>query len=262
MTKEPGRPTISFTSDSWRPRYLASGFDLSVKYNDAAEASALAGGFVAALTENLAGLWQVEAQDATLRDTGTLPRHPTWNPDTFVVGLNPILESPDDEAARGRCGETLAGLLTSLGPCPDAVMLVDWTLTPTRRRLGLESAFYSSTDPTVFASRAAAYGVLRAARTNWLTPWLDGARQVRNLDAFRELHVDMSDDEALLAAFVWGQGPIRPAPASNARFTTACDGLLTRGWIASGPTAYGPSIFLSKTRRFAHRFPQVEALAY
>lgn len=260
--------TVSFADDTWPPRFLAGGFGVSFAWPTPEQAAAEAGGLVATLTAATSGVWHVEAADPVGYLNGVVPTHRYHGPAAILVGMHPIFGDPADESARGLAGEHLAGLLTSFGACPDAVQLIDWALLPTRRALGLAAhGWFNAFEPGQFDTRADAYAILRRARAQWLTPWLDGARRVRTLAAFRELHVDMPDDEAFLAAYIWQQGSLSERSGSNqvltanGRLASAVDGLITRGWIERVPAPYSRGTILNKTRRFAHRMPRVEALA-
>jgi hypothetical protein len=261
MPNDASRPNISLTPESWPPAFLAAGFAVGVAYVNPEAAAAGARSLVEDLTGHLRGIWHVEAHDSIYL-SGQLPAQRYHGPAGLTIGFTPILADPADEAARGLASEALAGLLTSLGSCPDAVRLIDWALTPTRRALGLMNQWFEPSDPALFAARADAYATLRQARAAWLTPWIAGDRRVRNLDAFRALHVEMTADEALLAAIIWGRGSVWERRIPAGRLATAINGLVDKGWIERSKSPYSKDITLSKTRRFAHRFPQVEALAY
>lgn len=251
-----------------RPDSLPGGFGVSAAWPTPEQAAAEAADLVATLTGATRGAWHVEAADPVGYLTGVVPAHRYHGPAAILIGLHPVFTDPADESVRGLAGESLAGLLTSFGACPDAVRLVDWALLPTRRALGLATqSWFNVFEPAQFDTRADAYAILRRARVQWLSPWLDGARRVRTLAAFRELHVDMTDDEAFLAAYIRQQGSLserggaNQAPQANGRLATAVDGLITRGWIERVPAPYSRGTILAKTRRFAHRMPTVEALS-
>ena len=262
MAANDSRPVIAFAAETFPPRFLAAGFGVSVTWPTSAAAAVGAGELVSALTGGLAGVWHVEYEDYHGYVMGKVPVNPGWGGTAILLGFTPIFEDPSDEDARGLHGEALAGLLSAFGSFPEAILLPDWAITPTRRTLALVRPWFDPSDPAAFADRADRYVALRAARARWLSPWLDGARPVRTLAAFRELHGEMPPDEACLAAIIWGRGSIYERKPATGRLGAAIDGLIARGWIERTKSTYSKDIIVGKTRRFAHRLPVVEALAY
>lgn len=170
-----------------------------------------------------------------------------------------LASSTHVRAARVQALDVLCSMLVDAGEEARTVAALDWVMYPdfhaSGGRADLGVAHYDRT-------RAQA---LDAARDPLLTPWLDGARPVRNLEAFRAFHAQLPAAERTavrlaLAGYHRGhyQGPIstNPIPGSpGGWFAATIPGLLVSGWLEVASSSPGKTDVLVPgpvLRRMAH----------
>ena len=143
----------------------------------------------------------------------------------YVTPITPL--DPFDFARR----EQAAGLLcqTIAGEVDDtrSIHVLDWVfghwLKDPKHRMVLS---FSAWNPTRTLE-------LETLRSPMLTPWLSGFRAVRNLEAFRGFHADLSSEERFAARLIvywahWGMGM---PTALGGWFGSAGASLLAGGWV-------------------------------
>lgn len=163
------------------------------------------------------------------------------------------------QSERVQALDLLCAILIDAGEEARTVAALDWVMYPEfhdsgyRAKLGI--AHYDR-------ARAAA---LDAARDPLLGPWLDGARPVRNLEAFRAFHTQLPSAERtavrlVLAGYHRGhyRGPIdaNPIPGTpGGWFAATIPGLLVSGWLEVASSSSGKTDVLVPgrvLRRMAH----------
>jgi len=208
------------------------------------------------------GLWQVER--AALPEWAATPRRHrrpgTIVPAATVLGLTPILTDPNDMAARARAAELLTVVLASESALRvSTAPLLDWIIAPALAPLALGRASELGTHPrAVFAATA------RALRAPYLAPYLTGREYVRDLEAFRELHNNLSPAEAsLVSTLVRNYGGrlwLDGATAASRKTRRLAAGLAKRDWCNLSPG--NPYPVVVRAAGLARRLHADEVLIY